>query len=101
MNGVTWRAASLGLALIASGCAPVGPNYVRPPVPTPTHYRFAELAQAESLADAPWWRVFGDPTLQALIREAIDSNLDVRAAIARVDFARAQAGIAKSFLRPQ
>ena len=89
------------LALAASGCAPLGPNYARPPVPTPTLYRSAALVQAESLADAPWWRVFEDPQLQALIREALDSNLDVRAAIARVDFARAQAGIAKSFLRPQ
>ena len=95
------RLRSLVFALIASGCAPVGPNYVRPPVPTPTHYRFASLVQAESLADAPWWRVFEDPALQALIRDAIDSNLDVRAAVARVEFARAQAGIAKSFLRPQ
>jgi multidrug efflux system outer membrane protein len=74
--------ASMTLALIASACAPVGPNYVRPPVPTPTHYRFASLVQAESLADAPWWRVFEDPQLQALIRDAIDSNLDVRAAVA-------------------
>src|SRR5580765_1357914 len=98
---MTRRLASLGLALITTGCAPLGPNYVRPPVPTPTHYRFASLVQAESLADAPWWRVFEDPQLQALIRDAIDSNLDVRAAVARVEFARAQAGIAKSFLRPQ
>ena len=34
--------------------------------------------QAESLADVPWFQVFDDPTLQALIREAIANNLDLR-----------------------
>jgi outer membrane protein, multidrug efflux system len=93
--------ASLGSLLVAA-CAPVGPNYRRPPVVVPAEYRFAQqTAQAESLADARWWQVFEDPALQALIREAIANNLDLRAAAARVDRARAQAGIAKSFLYPQ
>ncbi len=44
-------------------------------------YRFAEAtAQAQSLADAPWFQVFDDPTLQALIRDAIANNLDLRVA---------------------
>jgi multidrug efflux system outer membrane protein len=61
------------------GCAPVGPRFVRPAVPTPAQYRFVtDAAQGESMADAPWWQVFADPTLQALVREAITSNLDVR-----------------------
>ena len=58
-------------------------------------------AQAESLADMPWLRVFDDPALQALIREAIANNLDLRVAVARVEEARARAGIAKSYLYPQ
>jgi multidrug efflux system outer membrane protein len=45
--------------------------------------------------------VFDDATLQGLIREAIANNLDLQAAVARVEAARAQAGIAKSFLYPQ
>ncbi len=84
------------------GCAPVGPNYARPQMPTPPQYRFVSgTAQAETLAAAPWFQVFADPTLQALIREAIANNLDLRAAVARVEEARARAGIAKSFLYPQ
>jgi len=68
----------------------------------PPQYRFAgDQAQAESLADAPWWQVFADPPLQMLIRDAIVNNLDVRVALARVEQARAQAGIARSFLYPQ
>jgi multidrug efflux system outer membrane protein len=88
------------MPLIVSGCAAAGKNYSRPQLPTPAMYRFADQTQAESLADAPWWRIFTDDTLQSLIREAIAKNLDLQAAIARVEQARAQAGIAKSFLYP-
>jgi multidrug efflux system outer membrane protein len=90
------------VALAAAGCATVGPNYARPSVPTPAQYRSIEgVAQGESLADAPWWAVFEDPFLQSLIREAIQNNLDLRAAVARVQQARAQAGVVRSFRFPQ
>jgi multidrug efflux system outer membrane protein len=86
---------------LLGGCA-VGPNYRRPEMPAPPQYRFVEgPAQAESIADAPWWEVLKDPVLQTLIREAIGNNLDLRVATARVEEARLQAGIAKSFLFPQ
>ena len=49
----------------------------------------------------PWFQVFDDPALQALIREAIANNLDLRVALAHVEEARARAGIAKSYLYPQ
>ena len=102
---LTHSARSALLALCASiplaGCA-VGPNYERPKLPTPPEYRFVEApAQAQSLADAPWFQVFDDPALQALIREAIANNLDLRVALAHVEEARARAGIAKSYLYPQ
>ncbi len=45
--------------------------------------------------------MFEDPTLQALIRDAIANNLDLRIALAHVEEARARAGIAKSYLYPQ
>jgi multidrug efflux system outer membrane protein len=88
-----------GLSL--AGCI-VGPNYERPKLPAPGEYRFVESqTQAESLGDLRWWQVFDDPQLQSLIREAIANNLDVKVAAARVEEARARAGIAKSFLYPQ
>jgi len=100
------RAAALTLTSAAccllGGCAAVGSNYERPKMPAPAAYRFVEgTAQAESLADLPWFQVFDDPALQALIRDAIANNLDLRAAVARVEEARARAGIAKSYLYPQ
>lgn len=88
------------LSGLVSACA-VGPNYSRPEMPQPPQYRFVDAPQAASLADAPWWQVFDDPALQGLIRQAIVENLDLRAAVARVEEARARAGIAKSFLYPQ
>ena len=102
--GLTRRSPLLVAALVAalvSGCA-VGPNYSRPEMPQPPAYRFFEgEAQAQSIADTPWWEVIKDPQLEALIREAIASNLDLRVATARVAEARAQYGIARSFLFPE
>jgi len=89
------------IASLLAGCVPVGPNYRRPQLPAPAQFRFVESAQAASLADLPWWQVFDDPVLQALVRDAIAGNLDVRAAVARVERFRAEAGIAKSLLYPQ
>ncbi|MEO8739871.1 MAG: efflux transporter outer membrane subunit [Casimicrobiaceae bacterium] len=37
-----------------------------------------------------WWTAFGDPTLTALIDEALGASLNLAAAVARVDAARAQ-----------
>jgi len=92
--------AVVGASLLA-GCT-VGKNYERPQLPNPATYRFVEGAtEAQSLADTPWWQVFDDPTLQALVREALVNNLDLQMAVARVEEARARAGIAKSFLYPQ
>ena len=79
----------------------MGANYSRPPLPSPPQYRFVNGAEAESLADVPWFQIFEDPTLQALIRDALANNLDLRAAAARVEEARARAGVVKSFLYPQ
>src|SRR4029453_1191438 len=88
------------LALVSTGCL-VGPNYKRPDLASPQQFRFVEGAQAESLANTPWFQVFDDPSLQELIKTAIANNLDLRAAVARVEERRAPAGIAKSYLYPQ
>jgi multidrug efflux system outer membrane protein len=92
---------ALVLATIAVGACTVGPNYARPEMAPPNQFRFvAAPVQAQSLADAPWWDVFDDKVLQELIRLAVANNLDLRIALARVEEARARAGITKSFLYP-
>src|SRR3546814_18478192 len=47
-------------------------------------------------AEAAWWRQFGDPALDALITEALAANLDARLAVARLDEARALAGVSRA-----
>ncbi len=48
-----------------------------------------------------WWTAFGDPTLTSLVDEALARNLDLAAAIARVDQARAQYKIVQFGQLPQ
>src|SRR5262245_44997177 len=94
----TYVALLLSFAVV--GCT-VGKNYERPDLASPAKFRYLDAAQAESLADAPWFQVFDDAALQALIKEALTGNLDIKIALARVEEARARAGIAKSFFYPQ
>lgn len=90
----------LALALLA-GCT-VGPNYQRPPVTAPEQiYGQVEPAEAASLADRPWWEIFEDESLKALIDEALRNSYDVRLAFWRVEEARAAAGISRSERWPQ
>jgi multidrug efflux system outer membrane protein len=96
------RLAALVLVTALVGGCKMGPNYERPKTPAPPAHRFFDgPAQAESIADSPWWVVVKDPKLQALIHEAVLNNLDLRIATARVEAARAQYGIARSFLFPE
>ena len=89
------------LPLVMAGCA-VGPNYRRPPITVPEQARGQlESAQAASLADAAWWDVFQDETLKVLIDEGLRNGYDVRIAAARVEEARANAGIARADFFPQ
>ncbi len=88
------------LPLVAA-CA-VGPRYRRPAVATPEATR-GEPGPADpaSLADQPWWEVFHDPVLRALVEEAIRGSHDLRAAAARVEQARNQVAIARADMFPQ
>lgn len=48
----------------------------------------------------PWWSAFDDDALAALIEEALEHNHDLRAAVARLDQARATSTIARAGLLP-
>ena len=74
------------LPVFATGllAACVGEPYSRPDLAVPSQYRFA-LAQTHGAADTVWWAKFGDPTLDALVAEALINNEDLRIAAARVD----------------
>jgi multidrug efflux system outer membrane protein len=109
--------AAVAAAMLFAGCAPtaeprgllgrlwrleVGPHYRRPPVDTPDDFRGRIApADAASFADLPWWQVFGDPTLHDLVGRALAGNYDLQAAVATIEQARAQVGVAAADLYPQ
>lgn len=90
-------------AVIAAmaGCT-VGPDYHQPQVSTPNHWS-EPLVGGETNAPVPlaaWWQNFHDAELDSLINRAVQSNLDLRIAQARVREARAKYGIASADLWP-
>jgi multidrug efflux system outer membrane protein len=88
------------IAGLLMGCRTVGPNYIRPKIKSPDAFRgsveAAPTTEPGSLADLKWFEVFKDEGLQKLISEAMESNYDLRDAVARVDVARANLGITRA-----
>jgi outer membrane protein, multidrug efflux system len=102
---------AVALSALFSGCA-VGPNFVPPTPQTPAHWSArstsAPAATQQALPAAPptpppmsavteqtappaaWWAAFNDPLLSSLLERGQSSNLDLRAAVLRIEEARAQ-----------
>jgi NodT family efflux transporter outer membrane factor (OMF) lipoprotein len=91
------------VASLAAGCA-VGPDYIRPDTPMPQHYlgqTAVEQRHANTSADfTVWWEGFGDPQLTRFVRLALEQNLDLAQASARVAQVRAGLGAANAALLP-
>lgn len=87
-----WKlhAATAGLLLFAVGCT-VGPSYQRPDLSMPLTWKEARESGVDTRSAelAQWWTAFNDPLLNSLIERAVQSNLDVRLAEARIREARA------------
>ena len=95
----TGRAAAplLLLALLLpllNGCVSVGPNYEEPD----EHELPGTVSN--TVATAEWWGQFGDPVLSRYVEAALAENLDLDAAAARIQQARAQMGIVRAQLGP-
>lgn len=99
MNNVGARALSFA-AMLLVGCT-VGPPYQRPAVDIPaTYLRAPAEPSAPSIADVAWWKVFGDPRLEALIREALRDNVDLAVTAQQILQAEAQVAAARSPIFP-
>jgi len=85
--------ALLALVLL-SGCSLV-PDYLRPAAPVPEHWPDA-AAESAAAASLDWRTFFPDARLQTLIAAALENNRDLRIAVARVEEARAQYGVARA-----
>ena len=96
------RAASLTVAVLGalSGCS-LSPRYQRPSVPAvPDSYKEAgewKLATpADATARGRWWTMYQDRELDELEAQVTDANQSLRAALARLDQARAQTRMARA-----
>ncbi|MDE0081285.1 MAG: TolC family protein [Gammaproteobacteria bacterium] len=74
-----------------------------PPVPAsvrtlPEVFAAGELEGAYEPLE--WWTSFADPVLDEIIQEVLASNFDLAAAVARVEQARMQAGLARAAMFP-
>src|SRR5215207_1465202 len=97
---------TLGMGWFLSGCA-VGPNYQRPATTTPATYKstndlgtWKEGRPLDNVPKGNWWEIFGDSALNSLEQQATDANQELKAAVARVDQARAVARVARGELLP-
>ena len=90
------RAAIFGLLL--AGCT-VGPDYGEPQMAVPAAYLEAPGAGEAELDN--WWLGFGDARLNALVDRALQQNLDIELAAARIREARALERVAGASASPQ
>ncbi|HEX4523501.1 MAG TPA: efflux transporter outer membrane subunit [Casimicrobiaceae bacterium] len=82
------RRLAMAVALALAGCM-VGPDYQRPQTPLPATYADAPPAEAGPVTSqamrADWWTLYEDRTLDELVANALSDNLDVAAAVARIE----------------
>ena len=84
-----WQPLTLLLAAPLLTSCMVGPDYRTPELPIPSKYAGAR-DHHNIPPQADWWKVFGDPLLDRLMREAAAFNLDVKQASQRILMARAE-----------
>lgn len=73
--------------LTLSAC--VTKKYERPQVKSEGLYRDKNTTDTTTMADLPWKTLFSDTTLQSLIQQGINQNLDLKQAIERIKISEA------------
>jgi outer membrane protein, multidrug efflux system len=94
------RVAVLCAAPLLAGCW-LRPDPPDPKLDVPGSYVTARKGPDSGLPALDWWRGFGSRELTLLMEEAQTANLDIAAAIARIDQADAQVKIANATLLSQ
>ena len=91
------RKSSIALSLALSACS-LAPNYQRPQMAIPTGWSSGVGTAHDS--GSPFWQDLGSEQLNRLIDNVLAQNLDLEAALHRVEQARAQAKVASAPLYP-
>lgn len=91
----------LSCLVLLTGCK-VGPSFKPPQTPMPEKWA-GPLPPSPAGAEPNlvlWWTQFNDPALTSLVSSAVETNLDLQLAQARIRQARAARGVAASGLGP-
>jgi len=91
--------AAVALLTVSLAACSMVPDYFKPEVKAPAAWDSRQDA-VNIWPDANWWTGFGAPELDRLINEARENNTDLRAAVARIRQAEAQAKISGAALYP-
>jgi NodT family efflux transporter outer membrane factor (OMF) lipoprotein len=91
-------------AMSLAACAAVGPDHAppSPPATAQDHFvssSFAAVSGGDVRDD--WWRLYNDPVLDGLVRQALAANKDIGVATANIAIARANLRGARSERLPQ
>ena len=89
------------LCLLLASCA-VGPTYEKPDVSaiTPAKWKWQTAAPRDHAPKGEWWKVFGDGELNRLQALAVANNQELKAAVARLDQARATVRVSGAAYSP-
>lgn len=98
--GVGACLAALLAGTLLTGCGGLVEPYARPPVAVPAVWSGTGTASEGLPPAADWWTAFGSSELNALIAEAQANNHNLKAAVARVEQAKALAEVAGANLYP-
>ena len=91
---------TMALSLALSACS-LAPNYQRPDMALPQGWSSVDgVGLAPLPSTTPFWQELGSTDLNRLIDLALAQNLDLEAALQRIEQARAQAKVAGAALYP-
>lgn len=84
------RLGTASLTALLSACT-VGPDYHAPQPVMPEHWLETTAPAADAGSDlSAWWHGFNDERLNRLVERVLQNNLDLKAATARIQTARAE-----------
>jgi multidrug efflux system outer membrane protein len=86
---------SLLCLLLLNGCVNVGPDHEVPTTVTPEKFKNTP-PRGNPPPRGQWWKVFKDSELNRLLKKLNEASPNSAAALARLDQARAELGIAKA-----
>ncbi len=91
-------------AIFFSGCTQ-GPNYKLPAMKLPVSWKtedptWKQAAPQDHIPKGEWWKIFQDPVLDDLEKDAIDHNQDIKQSFASLNQARAEARLSQAEFFP-